>query len=146
MEENGDAGALIEEDYYTFFNISRDVSYTNTNAQYGYWINSLCFHISDVKRGRRGFTFEFDKLIIYVFSWFRQHRKRLVMLIVVVVAYIIPINMLIQFVRKKRKFCSTRLRKPMKVRSFYTTFCHKLVGIEGVSSSLHTYYHKDPPN
>jgi hypothetical protein len=26
MEENDDAGSLIEEDYYTFFNIPRDVS------------------------------------------------------------------------------------------------------------------------
>lgn len=48
MEENDDAGALIEEDYYTFFNIPRDVSYNNTNAQYMYQITSLWFHISDL--------------------------------------------------------------------------------------------------
>jgi hypothetical protein len=52
MEENGDAGALIEEDYYTFFNISRDVSYTINKAQYWCQINSFCFHISDLlKKG-----------------------------------------------------------------------------------------------
>jgi hypothetical protein len=32
MEGDEEHGVLIEEDYYTFFNISRDVSYCSVSA------------------------------------------------------------------------------------------------------------------
>jgi hypothetical protein len=54
MEENSDAGALIEEDYYTFFNISRDVSYTNNKAQYGYQVK-VCVAIFQIFKKKKGF-------------------------------------------------------------------------------------------
>jgi hypothetical protein len=34
MEDDNESGALIEEDYYTFFNIPRDVRYSSSIAQY----------------------------------------------------------------------------------------------------------------
>lgn len=82
--------------------------------------------------------------------WYRQHRKRSVMLIVEAVACIIPINMLIPFVRKKPKFFSTRLRKPMKVRSecrkYLYGFSYYPAEIQVIRSSGHKHYHKDAQN